>query len=389
MLVASAALDTTGSAAQTAGASVAAPGCSTAVAAGPVLSGVATSFAPVALGQPFGIAIAPGSHDAFVASPTGSIIEYAMRSLELHSVQTDAFGASQTGTAPVVGTSPVGLALSPNGKYLVAAAGSGAAVVNVKRLEKKGSSSSAWSLGMLSSSGAGAIETTFSPDGHYVLVTLEDSDELAVFNLKSALSYGFRASDLVGMVPLGVAPVGVAVSPNGRYLYVTSEDLNTTQTEGSLTTIDLKKAERTPTLSILSTVIAGCAPVRVVATATSVFVSARESDALLEFSSQALVSTPSTALKFSVPVGAAPVDLALVKGGRRLVIADSNRFGESGEQANLAVVTVPPEGSPLLDGYVGSGIFPRDMALSPDGKTLLISNFDSGQLEALKVSTLP
>ena len=46
---------------------------------------------------------------------------------------------------------------------------------------------------------------------------------MAVFNLKKAESNGFGSSDLVGYVPLGVAPVGIAISPNGRYLYATSE----------------------------------------------------------------------------------------------------------------------------------------------------------------------
>lgn len=368
---------------------VAAPECSTAVASGHALSGVATSFVPVALGEPFGVAIAPQSNYAFVASPTGSIVQYAMSSQALRVVRTDTFGTPQLHEAPIGGASPLGLALSPNGKYLIAASRSGAVVVNVKRLEKPLASSSAWTVGTFSSPGSGAIETTLSPDAHYVFVSLEDSNELAVFDLQRALSGGFGPSDLVGMVPLGVAPVGMAVSPDGRYLYVTSELSNTMQSEGTLTTIDLKRAEHTPAQSILSTVTAGCSPVRVVANQGSVFVTARESDALLEFSAQALVSDPDTALKYSVPVGEAPVDLALVKDGHLLVIADSDRFGAIGRQPDLAVVTVPTDARPFLDGYVRSGEFPRDMALSPDGRILLVSNFLSNQLEAVRVSTLP
>ena len=229
---------------------------------------------------------------------------------------------------------------------------------------KRGHPPRTWTVGTLRSSGTGAIETTFSPDGDYVFVSLEDSNELAVFDLKRALSHRFDSSDLVGMVPLGVAPVGLAVAPNGRYLYVTSELENATQSEGTLTTIDLKKAERTPAHAVVSTVVAGCSPVRVVATRKAVFVTARESDALLEFSAHNLVSDPDAALEYSVAVGEAPVDLALVKGGHTLVIADSDRFGTVGEQPNLAVLTVPPHGGPFLNGYVVSGEFPRDMTLS-------------------------
>jgi DNA-binding beta-propeller fold protein YncE len=367
---------------------VMAPGCSTSVAPGRDLSGIATSFAPVTLGEPFGVVVAPQSDDVFVASPTGSIIQYSLNSLELRAVRTASFGKPQPHAAPLGGASPLGLALSPNGEYLIAASQSGAVVVDVRRLEQ-GASSSAWTLGTLTSPGSGAIETTLSPDGHYVFVSLEDSNELAVFDLQRALSHGFGPSDLVGMVPLGVAPVGMAVSPDGRYLYATSELSTTMQSEGTLTTIDLKRAEHTPSHSILSTVTAGCSPVRVVANQGSVFVTARESDALLEFSAHALVSDPSAALEYSVPVGEAPVDLAFVNRGHLLVIADSDRFEAIGRQPNLAVVAVSANARPLLDGYVISGQFPRDMTLSPNGKTLLVSNFISNQLEAVKVGTLP
>jgi DNA-binding beta-propeller fold protein YncE len=374
--------------AQSAGTSVAVPGCSTAVAAAPSLGGVDTSFVSV-LGAPFGIAIDHSSNYAFVASQTGSILEYSIRSSIPHLVQIDTFGTPEPHQAPIGGTSPAGLALTPNGRYLVAAARSGAIVVNVNRLENKGSPSSSWTVGTLESSGSGAIEAAVSPDGEFVFVSLEDSHELAVFNLKRALARGFGTSDLIGTVPLGVSPVGVVISPNGRYLYATSESSSAGQTEGTLTTIDLKRAERSPAHSIISTVVAGCSPVRVAATNMSVFVTARESDALLEFSAHDLVSNPNAALMEDLQIGEGPVDLALVDNNHTLVVADSDRFGAPGAHPDLAVVTVTSRGSLVLAGYVGSGVFPRDMTLSPNGQTLLVSNFGSGQLEAVKVSNVP
>jgi DNA-binding beta-propeller fold protein YncE len=358
------------------------------VAAAPSLGGVDTSFVPV-LGSPFGVAIVGKSNDAFVASPTGSIIEYSISNSVPRLVQIDTFGTVQPHQAPIGGTSPAGLAVTPDGRYLVAAAESGAVVVDVKQLEKKGAPSSSWTVGTLASSGSGAIEAAVSPDGDFVFISLEDSDELAVFNLKRALAHGFGPSDVVGTVPLGIAPVGIAISPNGRYLYVTSEAGSSGQLEGTLTTIAVNRAERSPAHAIVSTVVAGCSPVRVVATTSSVFVTARESDAVLEFSADDLVSDPSAALKADLQVGEEPVDLALVDDGHTLVIADSDRFGTPGAHPDLAVVTLGPRGDLTLDGYVESGDFPRDMSLSPNGKTLLVSNFASAQLEAVKVGTLP
>jgi DNA-binding beta-propeller fold protein YncE len=212
---------------------------------------------------------------------------------------------------------------------------------------------------------------------------------MAVFNLKKAESNGFEPSDLIGYVPLGIAPVGMAISPNGRYLYATSEAVTPTGGEGTLSTIDLRRAEHDPSRSVISTVWAGCSPVRVVATRSDVYVTARGSDDLIAFSAADLVSNPTAAMIGQVPVGEAPVGLALVQQGKRIVVADSNRFSVGVAASNLAVVSTSNDGSLRLLGYVGAGGFPRDMAVSPNGKVLIVSDFDSGDVEEIGVSTLP
>ena len=54
-------------------------------------------------------------------------------------------------------------------------------------------------------------------------MTLEYDQRAAVFNLADAVSRGFGSADYVGSIPLGQAAVGLAVSPDGRWLYATSE----------------------------------------------------------------------------------------------------------------------------------------------------------------------
>ena len=90
-----------------------------------------------------------------------------------------------------------------------------------------------------------------------------------------------------------------------------------------------------------------------------------------------------------VQVGESPVGLALVDHNKRIVVADSNRFSVGGATSNLAVVSTSDNGSLRLLGYVGAGGFPRDMAVSPNGKSLIVSDFDSGDIEEIGVSTLP
>jgi DNA-binding beta-propeller fold protein YncE len=367
------------------------PGCSTAVASAPALSNVATVFSTDAW-LPFGVAISADSKTAFVADASGAIVLYPLASSTLTGGRVDSFRvngkADQLGSA-VSGISPLGLALTPNGRYLVAAAGVRVVVFSTAALKRKGSDLSAWRTGTWTNSGQGAIEAAVSPDGDYAFVTLEDSDTLAVLDLKAALRAGFDRSDLIGTVPLGVAPVGIAIAPDGKYLYVTSEATTTNQNLGTLTTIDVAMAERKPSQAVLTTVPAGCSPVRVAATRTSVYVTARGSDAVLAFNAHDLVDQPQSALEAQVQVGEAPVGLALIDHNETIVVADSDRFSAPGAGASLAVVKVGGANHMLLAGYVPTGSFPRDIAASPNGARLIVSDFGSGQVEAIKTNTLP
>ena len=222
-----------------------------------------------------------------------------------------------------------------------------------------------------------------------------------MFNLGAALSRGFGLADHVGSIPLELAPVGITVSPDGRWLYATSEVASRgtgtgapggASSAGTLTVIDLRRAETDPAASVVATVDAGCQPVRVTTAAdgTRVWVTARASDDLLCFAAARLVSDPKRALVAAVRVGEAPVGLAAVRGGSLVVVADSNRFGASGATSDLDVVNVAAAlaGRPAVVGHIRAGLFPRDMTLAPDG-TLLVSNFDSGQVEAVDVATVP
>jgi hypothetical protein len=104
-----------------------------------------------------------------------------------------------------------------------------------------------------------------------------------------------------------------------------------------------------------------------------------------------LRTDPAHALLADVRVGELPVGLALVRNGTRIVVADSNRFTDAGASASLAVVDVSDalKGRPALFGYLPAGGFPRQMAVEQGGRTLLVTNFDSSQLESVNVADLP
>jgi DNA-binding beta-propeller fold protein YncE len=362
--------------------------CTSEAASGCDLGRVRTAMVPLP-GQPFGVVTTADGRWSFVSLP-GKIAVMSDR----------AFAPRLVRLIPVPGSSPpLGETLTRDGRYLLAAAGTGAAVVSVARAER-GSPDPV--LGLLSAPGAGsfadesAVEVATSPGDAFAFVTREYSDDIAVFDLRAALARHFRTSGFVGTVPLGHGPVGMAVSPDGRWLYVTSElkaGAQSASEQGTLSVIDLRRAETRPSESVLATAMAGCSPVRVAVSPNGriVWVTARGSDALLGFSASRLLRKPGHALIAAVRVGEAPVGLVLVDHGRRILVANSNRFAAAGATSSLSVVDTPRAltGRSALLGSVRAGGFPREFSLEPNGRTLLVTNYTSEQLEAVNVGALP
>jgi hypothetical protein len=397
---------------------LASPGCSAATATGTALGSAGTATVPLE-GSAQGVAATPDGRWAFaVSAGTASAVEV----LRLGNGDAPAPAVTQIRSIPLPASSGAGVAgaaVTPDGKYLLVAWGAGAAVISVARAEAGTAGAVLGSLTVPTPAGSagppgGAAEVAVSPDSRFAFVTLEYSDEAAVFNLAGALAHGFGTAGYVGAVPLGSAVVGMAVSPDGRWLYATSESAvrgqhpvglgspagcqggvpSTFRAEptGTLTVVDLRRAETDPAQSVTATVDAGYQPVRVVTAAggTEVWVTARASDDVLCFSAARLAADPAHALVAVTRVGSEPVGLAAVRGGTLLVVADSNRFGASGASSDLSVVSVPAAlaGRPAVVGDLATGLFPRDMAVSPNG-TLLVSDYSSSQVQAIATAALP
>ena len=360
----------------TAHAALSVPGCSTATATAKAL----TTVKPTAVslpGKPFAVAVTPGGHWTFVTLGTSVAVMRNGRSLAPSLVRTFAVSA------------PRGEALTNDGRYLLVATGNGAIVINAQTAEQGGQDPV---IGTLSSpGGAGAVQVTVSPDDRFAFVTLEGSRKMAVFNLRSALIRGFGPSNLVGNVPLGVKPTGVRLSSDGRWLYVTSQERSPGSGEGTLSVLDLRRAETQPRTSVVSTVPAGCGPVRAINSddSTVVWVTARESNAVLAFSAGKLRSDKAHALLAWVRVGTAPIGLTFVNHGSRIVVADSDLFGK-GAKSSLAVIDTSAAlaGRPALLGLVKTGLLPRQFTVEPSG-TLLVTNYGAGRLQAIATADLP
>lgn len=357
-----------------------APDCSTAVDTGPALQ-VQTTTLPVG-SEPFGVTAVPGYALVAVGNHADVFSDSGATPRLVHKI------ALPSGFA-------AGATLSQDGRYLLVAAGNGADVIDVAAAEHGSPHPMLGQLEAKALAGdgdGGAIEAAVSTDDRYAFVSLEAEHSIAVYRLAAAVAGHFRGSYYVGAIPTGALPVGLAVSPDGHWLYSTSESAPGHGGDGVLSVIDIAKAERRPAHAVVATVAAGCSPVRVTTSADGdvVWVTARESDELLAFSAAGLRGDPDDARLAAVRVGEAPVGLAVIDGGSRIVVADSNRFGARGESSGLTIVDTAAalEQQSAVLGTIPAGLFPREMAAEPNGSALLVGNYESKTLEVVPLSGL-
>jgi len=164
--------------------------------------------------------------------------------------------------------------------------------------------------------------------------------------------------------------------------------------DGRLYLVDMAKAATDPQHALVSSAPAGCAPARVIVSADGqyVWVTDRDSNALVAFSAARLLAKSAQPLVAKVTVGRKPIGLSFVNGGSEIMVADANSDGPPGAD-NLVLVStqlaLQHNNSGALSGFIPTGQQPRDLALEPDGKTLLSTDTKSGQLLAIDVRSLP
>jgi serine/threonine protein kinase/DNA-binding beta-propeller fold protein YncE len=366
---------------------LAAPGCTSAAAAGKSLS-VSASMLKLTDGNPFSVQVSSDGNYVF-ATTSATVSVLSMSGPQTVARQYHYFVASP-------GEGARGIALTGDGKDLAIAVGNGINVQSVSAIEHGASTAN---RALLTVPGVRPVTNAdivaLSPGDGFAFVTLQNSGNLAVFNLHTALATGQnQPGAYIGSIALGVQPTGIAVSPDGQWLYVTSiaRTKTTGASEGLISVLSMAKLETDPASALVRQATAGCSPARVLVSpdGKTVWVTARQSNELLGFSAARLRSDPKQALLVEVPVGQTPTGAILVDGGSRIIVADSDLNGLTGAH-NLAVVDVAAAmaGKPALIGYIPSGKTPRDFALQPGGRYLYVSDSGSAAIQVVKLSTLP
>ena len=93
-----------------------------------------------------------------------------------------------------------------------------------------------------------------------------------------------------------------------------------------------------------------------------------------------------------MPVGTAPVGIANIEGGRWIVVTNSNRFvGNANDRQSLALIDATrfSSGAAAIAGSIEPGAFPREIQVTADQRTMLVTNFASKTLEMIDIQRLP
>ena len=371
-------------------AALAVPGCSTAAADGKTLT-VSSTTQKLQNGGSYGIAVSRNGKYVFAANPD----KLSVLTMSSGHTATQEYGY----TVAYQGEAARGVALTSDGKYAALAVGNMIFVVNATVAEQNSGSAQAATLavpGVRPVTDASGV--AISPDNRWGFVTLRNSNKLAVFNMAKALTSGQNQPGVfVGAITLGIHPAGVAVSPDGLWLYVVSGAKAHTAafgpSEGLISVLSIPKLETKPSSALVAQTAAGCGATGVTVSpdGATVWVTAQSSNALLGFSAAKLRTDPAHALTATAAVGQTPTGVIVVNGGKTIVVADSNLNGLPGAD-NLAVVDagLAAAGKPALVGYVASGKTPLSFAQAAfDQNSLYVADSGTAQFQILDLSTLP
>jgi DNA-binding beta-propeller fold protein YncE len=251
------------------------------------------------------------------------------------------------------------------------------------------------------------VQVLESPDRQWLFASDEHNRTVSVLDLDRLISGATGADVLTCQIRVDLSPVGIALSIDGRYLYVACEmsrvpapDLvnwfvwaatmhGNLRRAGVLSTIDLEKVSTDPERAVVANTVAGGHPVRVEHSHGHrvAWVTARASNQLKAFSTDKPEAPEPIA---TVPVGPAPVGLAVLEDLGVVLVANSNRFAATAQRETLCVVDMDLAltGQSAILGHIPVGSFPREIVVDDAGGVIYVSNFNSQSLSVINIESL-
>ncbi len=178
----------------------------------------------------------------------------------------------------------------------------------------------------------------------------------------------------IAAVPVGAAPIGVAVAPNGRYVYVTLHNSN------AVSVIS------TNTNAVQAQIQAGTRPVGIAVSPDgkrlymSNFLTATAAGAGSQWVNGTLtvIDAVSRTAQTSIFVGANPAGVAVSPDGSRVYVANSG----SGTMSVISTAT------DTVTSTIAVGASPFGVAASPDGQRVYVANSGDASVSVINAATL-
>jgi DNA-binding beta-propeller fold protein YncE len=255
-------------------------------------------------------------------------------------------------------------------------------------------------------------QVVVSEDGRHAFYTNSATATLGVARIDAPTNWDDAAAlTVVGHVALDRVPGGVALAPDGRSLYVTSEidsgdpaDVpgardprlgrrrcaSNLGPSGVLSIVDVANAIDEPSGAVVARVAAGCGPVRVAVSPGGdvAWVTDRGENRVLAFDTARLRNDSEHSLIASIAVGDVPVGLALSPDGRRLLVANSHRSSDPDVARASDLSLVDPAaaltGAPAIVATIHTGALAREVLATGDG-TFLVTNYNAKAVDLISL----
>jgi YVTN family beta-propeller protein len=197
------------------------------------------------------------------------------------------------------------------------------------------------------------FDVAITPDGRYAYVTNGGNNAVSVINIAT--------NTLASTVTVGVAPFAVAITPDGDYAYVTNGG------SASVSVIS------TTSNKVSATITVGIGPYGVAFSPDGRYAYVTN----FGTSTVSVVSTALTMVVATVPVGNSPQGVAVSPDGQCVYVAD---FG-------AGTVSVISTVSNTVTATVTVEAGPNDVAVTPDGGYVYVVNSGSGSVSVIDTST--
>ena len=305
--------------------------------------------------------------------------------------------------------SPYGIVLTHDERTLIVASDDLLAFVDVPKLV---SGSANPVLGYLTDAPlAGRFYVNVTRDDRWVFVSDESERSISVIDLRRARASNFAASSVIRRIKTGRAPIALTFSPDDKFLYTTSQEapsslnwpavcrapgsdttrFQTKYPQGVVSVLDVQRAITPSQEPLIAQTPAGCNPVRLAISpeGDKAYVTARTDNELLVFDTRKLLSNSGDA-PTRIAVGSTPVGVATLKSGRWIAVTNSNRFGASNAPPSVTIIDAAKIslGRSAIVGTLPTGAFPREMSVTRDHRTLLLTNFDSKTLAVIDIARM-